>query len=52
MTPIFCVSGENHGLSTITLPKLKRGPFNFLKLAIDCSFQKVNFSLYIEISRE
>jgi hypothetical protein len=33
-------------------PKDQKGFFNFLKLAIDCFFQKVYFSVYIETLRE
>lgn len=50
MTPLFLyvwnVSGVNHGLASIILPKLKKGPFNFLTLPVDYFFQKVYFSLY------
>jgi hypothetical protein len=39
-------------LASILFPKLKKSPFNFLKLAIGCFFQKVYFSVYIDTSRE
>jgi hypothetical protein len=57
MTSLFSGPGpapaEKFLLASIILPpKLKKGPFNFLKLAVDYLFQKVYFSVYIETSRE
>jgi pimeloyl-ACP methyl ester carboxylesterase len=42
---------QDYRLASIILPKLKKGTFNFLKIAIDCFFLKVYFSLDIETSR-